>query len=137
LPPALPHSSVQQRAGAQARDGAEVFTPSDLQEAEILYVTVFPYTPLDGAGLEAWAKQFAGSDAPPQGGKWSAALEVVPKAAQLVTATREWSEANGKRGVVMYTATSLDGKSARITRLTANVSPALKRHSDATRRKRS
>jgi hypothetical protein len=116
---------------AQAGDGAEVFAPSDLQEGEVLHVTVFPHAPLDGGSLETWAKQFAGSDAPPPGGKWSAVLDVVPKAAQLVTATREWSDANGKRGVVMYTASSFDARTARIVRLTANISPALKRHSDA------
>jgi len=116
---------------AQTGANAEVFAPNDLQDGEVLYVTVFSHTLLDGGGLEAWAKQFAGSDAPPRGGKWSAALEVVPKAAQLVTATREWSDANGKRGVVMYTASSLEARAARIVRLTANISPALKRHSDA------
>jgi hypothetical protein len=115
----------------EQRDGAEIFSPTDLREGEILQVAIYPHSPFQAEGLEAWLKQLAGNDAPPPGGKWSEALSVTPKAEQLMTGARAWSDARGQRGTVIYTATSLDGQNARLVRFTANASPALQRHRQA------
>ena len=132
FPAAAPAQTVPAGWSGAADRAAGTITlkPDDLKAGELLYVRYHKRGLMEGLTIEAWlTAQFALID--PPAGKWAGEASVQKSTANLATGSRNFRDGDGREGMVLLTAASVDGQSARMAALVTNSMTAMMRHKQA------